>query len=229
MGLLSQLKVWGKEKLFASAVNAEFQNIYQHLTPDYIEDASVDDAAMTATRDPCPGGVLSKPSNLRQELQGLRYLIRSITGRTTWPEAPVRSLADLTITAVPADLSASGLDEVQMTAGENVAFGDICYVKSDGKLWKGKGDALGTSLTCFVALATINANATGTFGYGKGFLRNDTWTWTVGGALYLSAATAGVLTQTAPAATDNAVQIVGIAMHANRIFYHPTLFVYTRS
>lgn len=51
-----------------------------------------------------------------------------------------------------------------------------------------------------------------------GVARHDAWAWTPGGPVYLGA---GVLTQTAPSGTDDTVQIVGIAEHADRILVMP--------
>jgi hypothetical protein len=58
-----------------------------------------------------------------------------------------------------------------------------------------------------------------------GIGRYDTWAWTVGGVVYLSTTgTSGnTLTQTAPTGTGKVVQILGIATHADRIYFYPQL------
>lgn len=56
----------------------------------------------------------------------------------------------------------------------------------------------------------------------RGFMRDDSWSWTVGGLIYVST-TAGTLTQTAPSATGDQVQVVGFATHADRIFFNPSM------
>lgn len=58
----------------------------------------------------------------------------------------------------------------------------------------------------------------------QGFYRDDTWNWTVGGPIYVST-TGGNLTQTAPSGTGDQVQRVGIATHADRIWFNPDLTV----
>ena len=50
----------------------------------------------------------------------------------------------------------------------------------------------------------------------NGVARNDAWTWTVGGDIYLST-TAGGLTQTAPATSGDKVQKIGYALTADSI------------
>lgn len=129
--------------------------------------------------------------------------------------------ADAALTAAPAaDTTASG-PRVTLTAGENLAFGDAVYVKSDGKMWKTDADAEATMPVAFMALGTILADAAGSFLLPGGFVRNDAWAWTVGGAIYASG-TAGGLTQTAPSAADSVTQVVGRATHADRMFFNPS-------
>ena len=53
-------------------------------------------------------------------------------------------------------------------------------------------------------------------------MRDDTWTWTVGGLIYVSTTT-GTLTQTAPSGTGDQVQVVGYATHADRMYFNPSL------
>lgn len=121
--------------------------------------------------------------------------------------------------AAPAvDHKASG-NTVALTAGENLVFGEPCYIKSDGKAWK--ADANGTAPAergLFVAVAAISADASGQFAMPGTFLRDDTWAWTVGNPVYLSE-TAGAFTQTAP----DTVLVMGIATHADRILFYPNI------
>jgi hypothetical protein len=122
------------------------------------------------------------------------------------------------------DLSASGLIAI-LTAGENLVFGDLVYTKSDGKMWKAKGNASSTIPCTAMALGNISANETGRF-LKHGYVRNDAWNWAKGatsGIGYVSAATAGLLTQTAPSTTGNQVQQVGIAKSATVFYFMPQL------
>ena len=128
---------------------------------------------------------------------------------------------NITIDVVPAtDVTASGV-KASFTAGESLVFGDVCYVKSDGKLWKADASLATTASAVAIALATISADASGSF-LMMGVVRDDSWTWTVGGLLYLSA-TAGAVTQTAPSTSGDQVQILGVATHADRILFKPEL------
>lgn len=109
---------------------------------------------------------------------------------------------------------------VDAVAGENVAFGDVCYLKSDGKYWKADADAEATAMgVCLMALGSISADATGEFLI-AGFVRDDTWAWTVGGKLFIHT-TPGNPTQTEPSGTGDIVRIIGHATHADRLFFNP--------
>jgi hypothetical protein len=104
------------------------------------------------------------------------------------------------------------------TAGENLVFGDNCYLKSDGKWWKTDADAEATMPGTMMATGTISANATGIFLI-EGWARDDSaWAgMTIGSPIYTSQ-TAGAITQTAPTPTSSAtvcIQTVGKAPSTN--------------
>lgn len=132
------------------------------------------------------------------------------------------------ITAVPStDLTVSGTI-IQLTANENQAFGDVCFIGGGtyaGKAVLGNANAIATaSCIAICADATIDADASGNYLL-RGIVRDDTWNWTVGGLIYLSTTgtTGNTLTQTAPSGTDDVVQILGIATNADRIYFNPQL------
>jgi len=130
----------------------------------------------------------------------------------------------LPITAAPAaDVSPSGIT-IQLVAAQNVAFGDVCYIASTGKATLVDADAIATSSGICMAVASISTDATGTFLL-LGIARNDAWTWTVGGLIYITVTgtTSNTLSQTAPTGTGDVVQIVGVATHADRMLFMPNL------
>jgi hypothetical protein len=144
----------------------------------------------------------------------------SFTGTITITgDVPLTDSSNLTADANPAtDHNTSGFVS-EFTAGENVAFGNFCYFKSDGKMWKSDADASTTMPLMAMAVDTTNADATGTFML-WGYARDDTWNWTVGGLLYAST-TAGEITQTAPSGDTDQVQAVGVAIGADYIWFLP--------
>ena len=128
---------------------------------------------------------------------------------------------DIELTPAPAsDHTTSGVI-APMTAGASLAFPNVCYVGADGKMELADADAIATSSAVAICLETTAEDATGDFLF-VGFIRDDTWAWTVGGLIYLST-TAGGITQTAPSATDDVIQVLGVATHADRIYFNPQL------
>lgn len=98
-------------------------------------------------------------------------------------------------------------------------------MNTDGEIQLGDASVIATSsVIAMCADASISADASGNYLL-QGFARNDTWDWTVGGLIYLSTTgtTTNTLTQTAPSSTDEVVQILGVATHADRIYFNPQL------
>ncbi len=125
----------------------------------------------------------------------------------------------------PATATFSGM-RVDFTAGENLVKGELCYVKSDGKLWKTDADALATCLGVAMATDTISADASGVFlliGFMSGYS-----SLTVGGAVYASTSP-GALTQTPVSGTDDTGQIVGVAVAATIVYFMPSLTTIERT
>ena len=106
------------------------------------------------------------------------------------------------------------------TAGEGMTIGELCYLKSDGKMWQVDASAEATAKGMLaIATATISTDGAGVFLL-RGFIRDDTWTWTVGGDLFGSE-TAGLPTQTAPSTSASIVRIIGQAYSADVIYFNP--------
>ncbi len=110
-------------------------------------------------------------------------------------------LRQIQATTLLSDLTVSGVKRT-LTAGENLVFGDFCYRKNDGKLWKANATILATSSGfIYMAAATIAADATGLF-LKEGIARDDSWTWTEADLLYVSTV-AGTLQDTPPGVNNN--------------------------
>lgn len=137
----------------------------------------------------------------------------------------VTSLTARKLTGAPAsDHTVSGIT-IALAAHENQAFGDVCYIASDGQAQLIDADAIATmSGVVMCADASISANATGNYLL-MGIARDDTWNWTVGGLIYgtVTGTTGNTLSQSAPTATDDVIQILGVATHADRMLFNPQL------
>jgi hypothetical protein len=112
-----------------------------------------------------------------------------------------------------------------INAGESVAFPNVLYLKSDGKLWKASNAGIATAGLLVVALESKSADQAVKC-LEKGYIRDEDWNWTVGGAIYLG--TAGGMTQTIPTAVDEVVQVLGYATHADRMKFCPSVDTMTR-
>lgn len=123
------------------------------------------------------------------------------------------------VNSIPITETANGI-KTSFVVGENVVFGNILYIKSDGKLWKADTSGTDTYPVLYMATETKTADATcNVLKYG--YVKNTSWNWTVGGILYLS--TTGQITQTQPSTTDYIVQVIGIAINATTINFNPQL------
>lgn len=139
------------------------------------------------------------------------------------------NLTDLDATP-DSNYSANGPQCNDIAAGESVAVIDCVYFHSDGEWHKTDADAVATAEGMLaISLEAKNDGQVMNVALPGCFVRDDSWTWTVGGEIYLDTVTAGGLTQTAPSGTDDVVRVVGHATHANRMFFYPdqTIIVHT--
>lgn len=128
------------------------------------------------------------------------------------------------------DHSYSGIT-FDVTAGENLTIGQAIYLKDDGKFWKAKADAVGT-IGGFLMVATesITANTTG-IALWRGFIRDDSWAWTTGSdgfmpGVFISDATAGLITETKPTASGSYEAQIGNAWTSDILFINCDVFVH---
>ena len=122
--------------------------------------------------------------------------------------------------ALQADHSYCGIICTE-TVGENVVSGDACYLKNDGKFWKSDANAVGTMPVSAMALESLMTDAEGRL-LVDGLVRDDSWSWTVGGLVYASL-TIGELTQDISGYTaGDQVQVVGFALRSNILCLRPS-------
>jgi hypothetical protein len=126
----------------------------------------------------------------------------------------------------PATTHTANGEVVTMTAGAALVFGDACYVGTDGKMEKALADDAAITIPAtHLCIATIAENDTGLF-LVKGWAHDDTWAFDVGLSVYLSAATAGLITKTMPVkVTGNQVQVLGTCLIADTIYWSPSPIV----
>jgi len=128
--------------------------------------------------------------------------------------------------ALSADGKYSGIITKQFNGGATIPFGEIMYLKAaDSEWYQAKADVTATSGAVMVGicvLATTDGNACTALLMGK--VRADAKfpTFTISAPVFISAATAGLLTSTAPTGTtDFVVRIVGHAGTGDEIYFNP--------
>lgn len=132
---------------------------------------------------------------------------------------------DVKLDSTPdADHETSGIT-APFTANENHAFGDVCYLDSDGEMKLGDADAIASSyIVGMCADATISANNPGDYLL-MGIARDETWTWSDEGKpvfLTITGTTGNTLSESAPTGTDDCVVIVGVTTNAKRMLFNPS-------
>lgn len=161
----------------------------------------------------------------------MSHLSTFIDGPTgpTGPTGPIGVTGATGATGVSAiddlttNLTASGIKE-SIVVGESVSFGNVLYLKSDGKWWKSDANSLTTMPATRMALETKSADQS-CESLVVGNARNDAWSWSIGGSsgfLYTSASS-GVITQTATSTSGSQLQVLGIATASNKVFFNPSL------
>jgi len=127
-------------------------------------------------------------------------------------------------TVVPtSDQTANGIIiTLTAKAANNFTFGEVGYIDATGNVVEAVASAIATSGAIVMAMDTIAAEASGSWLL-HGIARDDAWTWTVGGLVYLDATTPAAMTQTAPSGVNNVVQVLGVATHADRMYFNPSL------
>lgn len=95
-GLFNRIKTWIFEEVVKSQdLNAEFDNIINHLSPQFIASFSQTVGQMQTQLDPGSLGSENLAESTAQEIEQLRFVIARITGNPFWYEAPTLSLAEI--------------------------------------------------------------------------------------------------------------------------------------
>lgn len=104
-----------------------------------------------------------------------------------------------------------------LNAGATIAQWEIVYLGGSSTWLLADADGSGTYPACGISVAGYSSGNAATV-LVRGTVRNDSWSWTPGGRIYMST-TAGGLTQTAPSTASNKVQDVGFAITADIAYF----------
>lgn len=122
----------------------------------------------------------------------------------------------------PTDDTYEGITTNDINAGATIAQWEAVYLDSTPDWNLTDASAAATAGGVMIALATESGTAANPLRVLlSGIARNDGWTWTAGGPIYLSE-TAGALTQTAPTTASSVTRIVGYALSDDAIYWNPS-------
>jgi len=144
-----------------------------------------------------------------------------ISDGTATLHSGILNQANINLTAPGTDHGWSGVT-ISLPAGETVAFGQVGYLGSGGKVLLTDGDAYSTSCGTFVALGSGN-DGDAVLWLIYGLIRDDDrYSFTAGNPLYLSGI-GGAVTATIPVAVNAVSQYMGMAIAAHIILFKPEL------
>jgi hypothetical protein len=148
-----------------------------------------------------------------------------LTAHLAGIDALLANLALNSSAGLATDHSAIGLkDTVTVDANTN-GFGNALFLGTLGHYLDADADSASTMPCSALALQT----GTGTKEILLlGFIRDDSWSWTPGGLVYVSP-TQGTLTQTIPTGAGKFVQVAGIARSATILFFNPSYVMVERT
>lgn len=113
-----------------------------------------------------------------------------------------------------------------VTSGSNT-FGDACYINTAGSAIIASASTVATCPALIMAIATNGSGVVGNYAYPGSVLRNDDWSWITGSPVYLSIVgkSGETLTQSRPAESNNVVQIIGMPIKSNVLYFNPQLTI----
>jgi hypothetical protein len=120
----------------------------------------------------------------------------------------------------PADDAATGI-VFSFLAGATLAIGDVVYMGTDGEVLEADANQVTTMPAIGICVsAGSDGNACDVLVQG---IMHDTSafpTFTVGADIFVSAAATGAVVDTAPSGSGDTVQKVGVALHADMVYFN---------
>ena len=111
--------------------------------------------------------------------------------------------------------------KVKKTAGATLAFGDLCYVHTDGKMKKAIYDGATTICVC-ICLESLSADGVGDFLF-YGIISHSDWSSVSAQTLCYLGSTAGELTTSAISTNGKQIQAIGYGLTTSCILFNPGL------
>ena len=132
----------------------------------------------------------------------------------------------LVLDSTPADDAYTGIYGVYANAtGSTITKGQVVYMTGTAnQVAPARANAAGTMPAVAMAIADVANGASGNFlKWGYAHDASAFVSLTIGGLVYVSDTAAGALDATAPADDGEFVQVLGLGMHGDKIFFNPQL------
>ena len=124
---------------------------------------------------------------------------------------------DFTNTAPGTSGDATGII-FSFTAGATLAVGDVVYIGTGGKVFQAQADSTSTMPALGICTSTgVNNGSVDVMV--QGLMKLTGWSFTVGADIFISG-TAGDITATAPSASGDTVQKVGVAVASDTVYFN---------
>lgn len=126
------------------------------------------------------------------------------------------------LTAPATNQTGSGIRS-SFTAGEALVFGNLVYMKSDGKVWKAAASSITTTPVMGMCMGTVSAEGSADILL-SGRVYNSSWSLGTGGNVLYLGTSAGGFSSVAPSGvTGYVVQVIGVVLSATTIYLNPSL------
>ncbi len=147
----------------------------------------------------------------------------ALAGYTDESDRQVVNIEATNELSIPESNAAEGF-KVKLIANEAQAVGDVCFINSSGKAQIANATTIATASARLVCTHSVAADSEATYLI-EGIIKVTSLSLTAGGLIYLSAqgTTGNTITQTAPSAADNVIQVLGIALTTDSMFFNPSL------
>lgn len=119
--------------------------------------------------------------------------------------------------------SADGI-KTKLIANGTFSFGDVGYIDSAGTVTMADASVIATSSAIAMCAEDTIASDSGDWLL-NGIARDTSWSWTPGSLIYLSitGTTGNTLSAAAPTSSNEVVQVLGVALTTDKIFFNPQL------
>ena len=146
----------------------------------------------------------------------------TFTDTVTAPVIKLPSNGRLILTLPDTDTHTTGKVTNSIQSGYTATAYDLIYLGSGGKWLAVDADTISTCNGMLaVALEAKNDTQEMLVALPGTFIKNTSWSWTVGATLY-AGETTGVIQEALPSGANNVIRVIGFAINATTIYFNPS-------